>query len=85
MTVVKIEKVEVDYTEVAGQPVAWDEPKKRFYINMTKPPFDDIRVRQAANYAVDKEGLANDILAGSAVPAMLLALRALLARGAWKS
>ncbi|MEA2595860.1 MAG: peptide/nickel transport system substrate-binding protein [Thermomicrobiales bacterium] len=32
-------------------------------------PFADKRVRQAANYAVDKEGLANDVLAGSAVPA----------------
>jgi peptide/nickel transport system substrate-binding protein len=38
-------------------------------LNTTAPPFDDVRVRQAVNYAVNKEGLANDILAGSAVPA----------------
>ena len=38
-------------------------------LNTQAPPFDDVRVRQAVNYAVDKEGLANDILAGSAVPA----------------
>jgi peptide/nickel transport system substrate-binding protein len=38
-------------------------------LNTTAGPFTDVRVRQAANYAVDKEGLANDILAGSAVPA----------------
>jgi peptide/nickel transport system substrate-binding protein len=38
-------------------------------LNTTEPPFDDVRVRQAVNYAVNKEGLANDILAGSAVPA----------------
>jgi peptide/nickel transport system substrate-binding protein len=38
-------------------------------LNTKAKPFDDVRVRQAANYAVDKEGLANDILRGSAVPA----------------
>lgn len=38
-------------------------------LNTAAPPFDDVRVRQAVNYAVNKEGLANDILAGSAVPA----------------
>jgi peptide/nickel transport system substrate-binding protein len=38
-------------------------------LNTTAPPFDDVRVRQAVNYAVNKEGLANDILAGSAAPA----------------
>jgi peptide/nickel transport system substrate-binding protein len=37
--------------------------------NMKDGPFTDKRVRQAANYAVDKEGLANDVLSGSAVPA----------------
>ncbi len=38
-------------------------------LNAKEPPFDNVKVRQAVNYAVDKEGLANDILAGSAVPA----------------
>lgn len=38
-------------------------------LNTTEPPFNDVRVRQAVNYAVNKEGLANDILAGSAVAA----------------
>ncbi|HEY7033328.1 MAG TPA: ABC transporter substrate-binding protein [Thermomicrobiales bacterium] len=38
-------------------------------LNTKAKPFDDVRVRQAVNYAVDKEGLANDILQGSAVPA----------------
>ncbi len=38
-------------------------------LNTAAKPFDDVRVRQAANYAVDKEGLANDLLAGSATPA----------------
>ena len=38
-------------------------------LNTTAPPFDNVKVRQAVNYAVNKEGLATDILAGSAVPA----------------
>jgi peptide/nickel transport system substrate-binding protein len=38
-------------------------------LNTREGPFADVRVRQAANFAVNKEGLANDILHGSAVPA----------------
>lgn len=38
-------------------------------LNTTAKPFDDVRVRQAANYAVDKEGLTRDVLQGSAQPA----------------
>ncbi len=38
-------------------------------LNTKEPPFDDKRVRQAVNYAIDKEGLAEAILSGSAVPA----------------
>ena len=33
-TVVKIEEVKLDYTPVGGQPVAWDDAKKEWYINM---------------------------------------------------
>ncbi|PSL37767.1 peptide/nickel transport system substrate-binding protein [Labedella gwakjiensis] len=32
-------------------------------------PFDDIRVRQAMNYAIDREAIADDLLHGTAVPA----------------
>lgn len=32
-------------------------------------PLDDIRVRQAMNYAIDREAIANDLLHGTAVPA----------------
>lgn len=35
--------------------------------NMTEPPFDDVRVRQAVNYAIDKEGLIEFVLSGNAV------------------
>ncbi|HEY7033329.1 MAG TPA: ABC transporter substrate-binding protein [Thermomicrobiales bacterium] len=38
-------------------------------LNTKEGPFADKRVRQAANYAVDKEGLAHDVLSDSAVPA----------------
>ena len=38
-------------------------------LNTQAPPFDDVRVRQAVNYAVDKVGLTRDVLQGSAEPA----------------
>jgi peptide/nickel transport system substrate-binding protein len=34
--------------------------------NTTEPPFDDVRVREAVNYAVDKEAIVRDVLYGSA-------------------
>lgn len=34
-------------------------------LNTKKKPFDDIRVRQALNYAVDKDGLVKSILRGN--------------------
>lgn len=37
-------------------------------INTTKPGLDDARVRQAINYAVDKEAIIEGILFGAAVP-----------------
>lgn len=38
-------------------------------INTTKKPFDDVRVRQAMNYAVDKEALVKGVFHGDAVAA----------------
>jgi peptide/nickel transport system substrate-binding protein len=38
-------------------------------LNTTKKPFDDVRVRQALNYAVDKEGIISSVLFGKAKPA----------------
>lgn len=35
-------------------------------LNVRKKPFSDVKVRQAANYAVNKEAIANDILKGTA-------------------
>ena len=41
------------------------------YIGMNRkdPPFDDPKVRQALNYAIDKKVISRDILAGLVVPA----------------
>lgn len=38
-------------------------------LDMTEAPFDDIHVRKALNYAVDKDAIANGLLAGLASPA----------------
>jgi peptide/nickel transport system substrate-binding protein len=35
-------------------------------LNVSKKPFSDVRVRQAANYAVNKDAIVNDILKGTA-------------------
>lgn len=38
-------------------------------LNIRKEPFDDMKVRQAVNYAVDKEAIVEDILKGTGVVA----------------
>jgi peptide/nickel transport system substrate-binding protein len=38
-------------------------------LNVTKPPFDDLRVRQAVNYAVNRSAITDDLLKGTASPA----------------
>ncbi len=49
-----------------------DEPSTRHYymsINTQNPPLDDVRVRQAMNYAIDREGIAQLVFLGYATPA----------------
>ncbi len=38
-------------------------------MNVTRPPFDDANVRQALNYAIDREEIARVVLAGLETPA----------------
>ncbi len=38
------------------------------YFNVTKPPFDDARVRQAFNYAVNNDAIVTALLAGAGRP-----------------
>ena len=40
-----------------------------FGLNTTEPPFDDIKVRQAFNYAIDRQTLASTLLEDLVVPA----------------
>src|SRR5262249_27067098 len=38
--------------------------QERFYINMTRPPFDDIRVRQAFMHAIDRKAIKETLYPG---------------------
>jgi peptide/nickel transport system substrate-binding protein len=55
------ENANVQVATVAGTQPKWIE------LNVTKPPFDDVRVRQAMNYAVDIELIIEQIYGGRAV------------------
>jgi len=39
-------------------------------LNTKKKPFDDQKVRQALNYAIDKQGIVDSVIFGNAVPAV---------------
>ena len=54
-------------SEVATAPPQFDVDY--FGLNTTEPPFDDIKVRQAFNYAIDRQTLATTLLQDLVVPA----------------
>ncbi len=58
--------------DVASRPSAmgW-----RFMSVRKSSPFSDVRVRQAANYAIDRQAIASDLLGGTTVPAGQCATR----------
>jgi peptide/nickel transport system substrate-binding protein len=39
--------------------------QERIYINMTQPPFDDIRVRQAFMHAIDRQAIKDTLYPGA--------------------
>lgn len=49
-----------------------------YYISMDvrTPPFDDVRVRQAVNYAIDRQAIVDSLFAGYGVPAAVAHPRA---------
>jgi peptide/nickel transport system substrate-binding protein len=47
----------------------WPGAPRIWMLNVTKPPLDDLRVRQAVNYAVDKEAFLATVYKGTAVRA----------------
>ena len=54
-----------------GAQLLTEKGTSEFYIkiNTAKPPFDDVRVRQALNFAIDKKAVVAGILRGIGVPA----------------
>jgi peptide/nickel transport system substrate-binding protein len=77
-----LETGEIDQTIVAAKDLARFEDAEGFQVfsasfaginpyvalNTTRPPFDDIRVRQAVNLAVDRESLIKLVVQGRAIP-----------------
>jgi len=59
-------------TDPALSPYLVEVPElftRAIHFNVTRPPFDDVRVRQAINHAVDREAIIQRVLSNKAFPA----------------
>src|SRR4029453_8156110 len=56
-------------TNFRVEKLPWPGAPRIWMLNTTKPPLDDLRVRQAVNYAVDKDAFLATVYKGRAVRA----------------
>ena len=67
----------VEQLAAEGMIVAMGTPPHIWWLNLnhSELPFSDVRVRQAANHAIDKQGMAEKLLRGTALPAFSMVSR----------
>lgn len=65
----QIERIRVDSALSAQFKVVPGSCTGAFGFHTQKPPFDNLHIRRAFNYAVDRETLVKDVLAGGQIPA----------------
>jgi oligopeptide transport system substrate-binding protein len=65
----QIERIRVDSKLSAEFKVVPGSCSGAFGFHTKKPPFDNVHIRRAFNYAVDRESLVKDVLAGGQIPA----------------
>ncbi len=62
-TLSSLRKAGFQVAEQAGPHVWW------IGVNISQPPFDNVKVRQALNYAINKQAITQGILYGTGIPA----------------
>ena len=68
---------QIEPLEEAGYVILKGPTPHNWFINFNhaQPPFDDVRVRRAVNLAIDRQGMADTLLAGSSLPAICFCAR----------